>query len=144
MIKASLNYSKLSWNSISHSPKYFYEVDFKTRMLPNGESLAYYEYGVGKNVIFLLHNNTGSGYFFNKFSQLLIDDFRVIAPDLRGFGHSTMVTPFKTHRDLAGDIVFLADKMKIDRFHLFGWSFGGAVAMNLAAIFQDRVRNVIL
>jgi pimeloyl-ACP methyl ester carboxylesterase len=65
----------------------------------------------------------------------------VVAPDLRGFGTRPLgVAPF-SH---AGDVVALLDGIGAERADLVGASFGGRVALEVAALAPDRVRSLAL
>jgi pimeloyl-ACP methyl ester carboxylesterase len=65
----------------------------------------------------------------------------VVAPDLRGFGtRPAGVAPF-TH---AGDVIALLDGLGADRADLVGASFGGQVALRVAATVPDRVGSLAL
>jgi 3-oxoadipate enol-lactonase len=64
--------------------------------------------------------------------------FRVIAPDLRGFGRSP-VTPHRvTMREYAADVEELLDALGIESAAVVGLSMGGLVTMELAAARPDR------
>jgi pimeloyl-ACP methyl ester carboxylesterase len=58
-------------------------------------------------------------------------EFRVIAPDLRGYGASPSVERV-TMRELADDVEALADALGVERAAVVGLSMGGLVAMELA------------
>ncbi|WP_199430099.1 alpha/beta fold hydrolase [Qaidamihabitans albus] len=69
---------------------------------------------------------------------------RVIAPDLRGYGETTVVagsTPFET---FARDITGLLDHLGIGTFALGGLSMGGQIALELHRLFPDRIRALLL
>ncbi|MFI0709871.1 alpha/beta fold hydrolase [Streptomyces inhibens] len=69
---------------------------------------------------------------------------RVIAPDLRGYGQSTVVagkTPLET---FVRDIVRLLDHLGIERFILGGLSMGGQIVMEFYRLFPDRIRALLL
>lgn len=67
--------------------------------------------------------------------------YRLIMPDRRGFGRST--APPDLARE-AGDIVRIADILKLDTFFLAGLSQGAGVALDVAVRFPDRVAAVAL
>ncbi|MGW0734278.1 alpha/beta fold hydrolase [Streptomyces sp. NPDC002851] len=71
-------------------------------------------------------------------------EFRVIAPDLRGYGGSPVVpgtTPFPA---FAADIEALLDHLGVGDFVLGGLSMGGQLAMECAWHFGPRVRGLVL
>lgn len=70
--------------------------------------------------------------------------WRVIAPDLRGYGESTVV-PGKTTLDVfARDIAALLDHLGVDRFVLGGLSMGGQIALECHRLFAHRLRGLVL
>lgn len=58
--------------------------------------------------------------------------WRVLAPDLRGHGQSSMTRGWPTVADLAGDIARLMEAEAAVPAHVVGLSLGGAVALQLA------------
>jgi pimeloyl-ACP methyl ester carboxylesterase len=106
--------------------------------------MAYEEEGKGAAVL-LLH-----GYPFNRSmwrSQMeaLSERYRVITPDLRGFGETGAVSDEPaTMREMAEDVAALMDELNIRRFTLGGLSMGGYVALAFYRSNPLRVRNLIL
>ena len=71
--------------------------------------------------------------------------FRVVAPDLVGFGFSDR--PAGVRYDMktwVGQAVGVLDALKIERAHLVGNSFGGALALALAIRHPQRVERLVL
>jgi pimeloyl-ACP methyl ester carboxylesterase len=64
--------------------------------------------------------------------------FRVLAPDLRGFGGSPVTPGCVLMRELAADIEELLAALGITRAAAVGFSMGGLVAMELAAAAPER------
>ena len=69
---------------------------------------------------------------------------RTIAPDLPGFGASESRVADYSARGHADSTLKLLDRLDVDRFHVLGFSMGGAVALHLADQAPDRVASVIL
>ena len=70
--------------------------------------------------------------------------WRVIVPDLRGYGDSTVV-PGKTTLDVfAGDIAGLLDGLDIREVVIGGLSMGGQIVMEFCRQYPERVRGVLL
>jgi len=98
----------------------------------------------------LIHGNLSSARFFEPLFAALPAAWHVVAPDLRGFGHSDAI-PVDATRGL-GDFVDDIDRVlgettlvAVDRpVHLVGWSMGGGVAMAYAIEHPDRVASVTL
>jgi pimeloyl-ACP methyl ester carboxylesterase len=101
-------------------------------------------------VVCLVHGNLSSSRFFEPLTALLPPSWRVVAPDLRGFGRSdpTPVDATRGLGDFADDLgTVLADERLglSDRpVHLLGWSMGAGVVMQFAMSHTDRVASVTL
>ncbi|MBT2365829.1 alpha/beta fold hydrolase [Streptomyces sp. ISL-10] len=70
--------------------------------------------------------------------------WRVIAPDLRGYGESSVVAGKTTLETFARDVASLLDHLKIDRFVLGGLSMGGQIVMEFYRLFPSRIRGLLL
>ncbi|MEV6650227.1 alpha/beta fold hydrolase [Streptomyces sp. NPDC051219] len=69
---------------------------------------------------------------------------RVITPDLRGYGASTVepgVTPLSA---FAADTAALLDHLGVERFVLGGLSMGGQIVMECYRLFPERISGLIL
>ena len=103
-----------------------------------GQDIQYKEMGAGEPALILLHGLSSdlNGWALNQ--RVLATDRRVIAIDLPGHGRSTREIGDGTAPALAAMLTELPDGLGIERFHLLGLSFGGAIALDLAATFADR------
>jgi pimeloyl-ACP methyl ester carboxylesterase len=109
--------------------------------------LAYEEAGDrnSKDVLLLIH-----GHPFNRSMwRPQIDaasraGWRVIAPDLRGYGESPVVPGIATLDVLADDIFRLLDRLGVEGVVVAGLSMGGQIAMECARSHGDRVRALVL
>lgn len=101
-------------------------------------SLYYEEAGSGPPLL-LIHGFPLSGGIWHRQLAGLAGEFRVIAPDLRGFGRSTPADlPY--FMDLyADDTILLMDHLGIDVAAVCGMSMGGYVLLNLLERYPDRV-----
>ncbi|HKG61216.1 MAG TPA: alpha/beta fold hydrolase [Pyrinomonadaceae bacterium] len=110
----------------------------------NNFQLAYTDTGVGRPIV-LIH-----GYPFNRSlwtEQIpsLSNSYRIIAPDLRGFGDSEASSQdISTMNQLAADVAALMDHLEIPRATIGGLSMGGYVALAFYKQFHSRVRALIL
>ena len=88
--------------------------------------------------VLLVQGNLSTGRFFESLMSGAPDRYRLIAPDMRGFGR-TERAPIDATRglaDWADDLHALVRALAIERpVHLAGWSTGGAA---VAAYAQDR------
>jgi 3-oxoadipate enol-lactonase len=102
-----------------------------------GVKLAYDDAGSGDCVV-LIHGHPFDRTLWQPQVAALRDGFRVVAPDLRGFGHSPVTPHLVTMRELATDIEELLALLGIGRAALVGLSMGGLVTMELAASHPER------
>ena len=91
--------------------------------------------------ILLLHGNAESGIAWYGWVPNLARRFRVVRPDMRGFGASTpMPRDFPWTLDIViDDFVRLMDALGTERFHLVGAKIGGTIARAFAARRPERV-----
>lgn len=74
----------------------------------------------------------------------LAGELRVIAYDLRGNGNSDEPRGPVTMGTFLDDTIALLDSLNVQRSHVYGQSFGGMVAQELALTSAHRVRTLIL
>ncbi|EEP71941.1 alpha/beta hydrolase [Micromonospora sp. ATCC 39149] len=111
-----------------------------TKIEINGAKLAYDDAGDGPPVL-LLHAGIADRRMWREQVPALTARHRVIAVDLRGYGDSGLPTDPFAHRD---DVVGLLDALELPRAALVGCSFGGAVAIDTALAYPDRVSALAL
>jgi 3-oxoadipate enol-lactonase len=94
--------------------------------------------------ILMLHGNAESGQAWYAWVPLLARRFRVVRPDMRGYGASTpMPRDFKWSLDvIIDDYARLMDSLGVRRFHLVGAKIGGIVARAFAARRPERVATL--
>ena len=109
-----------------------------------GFNIKYLEGGQG-DVILLLHGFGANKDNWTRFSKHLTPHFRVIAPDLPGFGQSTRgATASYTISVQAGRIHAFAHALGLKAFHLGGNSMGGNIAGVYAARYPKNVISLCL
>lgn len=94
--------------------------------------------------VLMLHGNAESGLAWYAWVPTLARHFRVIRPDMRGFGNSTpMPRDYPWSLDaLAGDFCALMDHLGVRRFHLVGAKIGGTIARAFAARCPERIMTL--
>lgn len=70
--------------------------------------------------------------------------FKVIAPDLRGFGNSFVEISEWQMDDFGNDIICVADKLDLKKFNIAGMSMGGYITFNIIDRFSERINKAIL
>lgn len=105
-------------------------------------ALAYSERGKGYPILGL-HGHPGSDRCLSVFSESLSQHYRVLTPDLRGYGRSRARGPFAMH-DHLDDLEHLLDRLAIERCLLLGWSLGGILALELIWRNPQRYSGSIL
>jgi pimeloyl-ACP methyl ester carboxylesterase len=106
-------------------------------------SVRYQVGGQGPHVL-LLH---GWGGAIESFAPLLDDlrrSYTISAFDLPGFGKSSLPPSAWGSAEYARLTLNVMDRVKLDRVHLIGHSFGGQVCLQLATIAPDRVGKLVL
>ena len=119
------------------------EIEFKKMQVGN-EILAYRECGEGTRTLLLIHGNMSSSLHFDHLMNALSDEFKIYAPDLRGFGHSSYHEPFDSLKALSEDLEYFVDKLRLNDIELVGWSTGGGVGMQFAADNPELVKRLVL
>ncbi len=112
--------------------------------LKNGEEIAYRENGTGNNILICLHGNMCSSFEFETLLKNVQKDFKIIAPDLRGFGDSSYNSVINNFEEYANDIIEFLDTLGVENFSLLGHYIGGAVALEIAAMLKTRVNKLLL
>ncbi|KAL0969365.1 hypothetical protein UPYG_G00226120 [Umbra pygmaea] len=109
-----------------------------------GVKVHYVEMGEGPPVL-LCHGFPESWYSWRYQIQALADaGFRVLAPDMKGYGESTAPPDIEeyTQEVLCQDLVMFLDKMGIAQVTLIGHDWGGSLVWNMAQCHPERVRAV--
>ncbi|WP_166847674.1 alpha/beta fold hydrolase [Isoptericola sp. BMS4] len=107
--------------------------------------LAHDDDGHGTAVL-LLHAGVADRRMWDDLAPSLAHAFRVVRPDLRGFGDSPLPAGAQAGEEYtnAGDLVALLDAAGIPDAVVVGASFGGKVALELVTTHPERVRELVL
>jgi 2-hydroxy-6-oxo-octa-2,4-dienoate hydrolase len=112
-----------------------------------GVKTNYLEAGKGDPVVLIHGSGPGVTAYANWRLVLpaLAEEFHVIAPDMVGFGFSERPAQARYGLEVWADQVLgLLDALEIPKASLVGNSFGGAIAMRVAAQHPDRVDRLVL
>jgi N-formylmaleamate deformylase len=104
----------------------------------------YYRTGGEKPPAVLLHGVTDNGLCWERLAQALAADYDVIMPDARGHGLSDAPVSDLSALQLAEDAAALIQALDLQRPHLIGHSMGARTAAEVAALYPDRIRSLVL
>jgi pimeloyl-ACP methyl ester carboxylesterase len=97
-------------------------------------------------VVLLLHGFPASSFMFRELIPRLASDYRVIAPDLPGFGF-TEVPPDRKYvysfDGLAATIAAFTQAIKINRYAIYVFDYGAPTGLRLAMAHPDRVTAIV-
>lgn len=95
--------------------------------------------------VVFLHGFGASSYSWRRVTDLL-PGYRTVALDLRGFGYTERppgIDPY-TREGQIGLVLAVMTELGIERAHLVGHSYGGALATALAVAHPDRLHSLTL
>jgi len=113
----------------------------------DGFNVFYREAGpAGAPALLLLHGFPSAGHMFRDLIPLFADRFRVVAPDLPGFGQSDM--PARegfayTFDSLATVIDRFTEVIGLERYAVYVFDYGAPTGFRLAAKHPDRIAAII-
>src|SRR5713226_6206554 len=134
----------VSW---SDSINFIYHAEHSWFTTVNGARIHYQEAGDEKAPpILLIHGFISSTLIWNEvFLPLAQAGFRVVAPDLPGYGYSAKPRDAEyTIESQACAVVGLMDRLGIEKAALVGASYGGAIAATVALDHPERVSRLVL
>jgi pimeloyl-ACP methyl ester carboxylesterase len=120
------------------------EVRTKTIRV-DGAELHVEERGRGEPLL-LLHGMTGTGSDWRHLFDLdvLAQSYRVIVPDARGHGRSTVTDQPFTFGQCASDVLAILDALGVGEVRAIGLSLGAKILLHLATSVPSRVGAMVL
>lgn len=112
-----------------------------------GLQTNYHEAGCGKAVILLHGSGPGVSAWTNwrRVVPELAKDFRVLAPDMAGFGHTERAPELTYDIKLwVKQLIAFMDELGVERASLVGNSFGGSLALAAVMRFPMRFERLVL
>ena len=103
----------------------------------------------GAPAVLLLHGNVASSRYYEDLMMALSSAWRLVAPDLRGYGLSAVapVDATKGLGDFSQDALALVSTLGLGGggpLHVMGWSLGGGVAMQMAIDAPEKIASLTL
>src|SRR5260370_13323218 len=126
---------------------FIYHPEHSWFAIVDGVPIHYQEAGDDKALpILLIHGFISSNLIWSEvFLPLAAAGFRVIAPDLPGYGYSDKPKSGEyTIESQARAVIGLMDRLEIERAVIIGASYGGAVATMIALDRSERVERLVL
>ena len=116
------------------------------RFVRVGDQLVHVEQAGHGEPVVLLHGFGGSSFAWRLLTPALARRYRVIAPDLNGFGWTQRPKEVAayTYAGQAEMVLGALRALGVERFHVIGHSYGGGLALWLAGRYPQRVRSVVL
>ena len=95
--------------------------------------------------VLLIHGAGESSAAWFAWVPRMAQQFRVLRPDLPGFGRSAVRDDFEwSVANLAAVVDQLLERLGIESAHIIGAKLGGAIAMQFAATYPERTRSLIV
>src|SRR5215470_16167897 len=117
------------------------------RLEVDGVHLFYREAGPSHGpVVLLLHGFPASSFMFRELIPRLADRYRVIAPDLPGFGFTEVPAERRyaySFDGLASTIDAFMEALKINRYAIYVFDYGAPTGLRLAIAHPERVTAII-
>ena len=100
------------------------------------------EIGQGEPIV-MLHGLPQHWWEWRAIGAGLADRYRVICPDLRGFGWTDAASPRIGHLSMRDDVLALIDAMGLDRVRMVAHDMGAVVAGHLAYDAPERIAALV-
>ena len=139
--------SLFSCSSIKKSEKQDY-LSFRNtqkKFTSKDGALKYIDEGIGENVILLLHGVPSSSWLYRKMIPLLVKNgYRVIAPDMLGFGSSDNPNGYELYNQSnhAKRIISLMDSLEIKNWHHVMHDAGGLWTWEIIKQQPNRINKL--
>src|SRR3989337_1878220 len=109
-----------------------------------GIQIAYDELGNSRSAFVFVHGQPFNRSMWNYQSGHFSNDYRLIIPDLRGYGESGISPGTVQLDEMALDIAYLLDEFSIGEAIFCGLSMGGQIILDFYRLFPQRVKALII
>ena len=93
--------------------------------------------------LILIHGFLGSSKMWEPQINFFKNNFRVITPDLPGFGKSNKAKSHNSIQSIANLLMDCLEEKKIDKFYLLGHSMGGMIVQEMAKKYGNKIVKLI-
>ena len=107
----------------------------------------YHDIGDGYPVVLLHGSGPGVTAWanWNKLFPIIKEHYRIIAPDMAGFGFTERIPGTVYNMNVwLRQVIDLFDALSIEKANLVGNSFGGAIALSMAIKYPERINKLVL
>ena len=91
----------------------------------------------------LVHGFLGSSVMWKPQIDFFKDNFRVITPDLPGYGKSNKAKSHNSIKSISNLLLDCLREKKIDKFHLLGHSMGGMIVQDMAKKSGEKISKLV-
>jgi len=91
----------------------------------------------------LLHGFLGSSKMWKPQIDFFKDHFRIITPDLPGFGKSNKAKSHNSIQSISNFLLECLKEKKIDKFHLLGHSMGGMIVQEMVKSEGNKILKLV-
>ena len=91
----------------------------------------------------LVHGFLGSSKMWEPQIDFFKDHFRIITPDLPGFGKSNKAKSHNSIQSISSLLLDCLEEKKIHKFHLLGHSMGGMIVQEMAKKSENKISKLI-
>lgn len=112
--------------------------------ITRGAKLTYQQMGEGPDLVLVHGLATNRAFWYATLAQAFKNNYRVTLYDLRGHGYSELTEQGYSASAMAQDLEGLLDHLGISQAMVVGHSYGGGVALELAAQQPERVSHLAL
>ena len=111
----------------------------------NGIDTAYYQGGMGTRDVLLLHGWAASGRMWLRSMWALRRDYRLLAPDLPGFGDTAAPPPgWYSVEQYTDHVAAFCEALNIRPYAVIGHSMGGRLTLDLARRYPHLAQRLVV
>lgn len=109
-----------------------------------GSQIGYRDLNAHNEEVILLVHGHPFDHSMWEYQYEALKEFRLLLPDLKGYGQSPTSTKKIFIEEQALDIALLLDELNIKKVHLIGLSMGGQIIVEFHRLFPTKVKSLII